>query len=427
MMLKKRGERKQLLLSRFITILLVFSVFIASVEAQEAALDVTTVIVVNNEADMDNAIASAISRELGIPVLYTGTEEVSRELIAELQTGIYRNVKNVVLLGENSFISSNVKQSLTIAGVVGGFDVVRVGGITETDTALNAITYFYGPGVLEGVTLVENRNNELVSLSAHLSYPLIPITPDQGLPENVYEFLNSTKSNYANIILYSEDLNLKQDLVDLNVRLNKEFYGSSNEIERNLKTRSLQDNKIVFVEKDKLPPFILNSILIYYEDEDNDGLDDKTETELEEFLTLNYEENDNYEIENVYFYSDDQRRLAKIESNLLKKNIPIEAISYETSEDLTYNSLELNKDNLNEINKNFLDKTAEMKDRFEDNQEEFEKKIVHLINQIEVFYSLQEDNLPVQAIVTAKGVLDPSNDVFIRWKLANAFVNEYMS
>ena len=176
-----------------------------------------------------------------------------------------------------------------------------------------------------------------------------------------------------------------------------------------------------------LPPVILNSILIYYEDEDNDGIDDQTGTELEDFLVLNYEENNNYEIENVYFYSDDQRRLGKTEYNLLKKNIPIEAVSYETSEDLIYNSLELNRDNAYEINRNFVDKSSEIKENFEDNKELIEKQIAPLVEQINIFYGLQESNLPPQAAIIAKGASDASNDISTRWRLVNAFFNEYMN
>ena len=372
MMFKKRGETEQLLLSRFIAILIVFCVLIIPVKAQEVATGVNTVIIVNSEDNFDNAIALGISRDLGIPVFYTGSEEISRDVIAELQTGTYSNVKSVVLLGGNSVISTNVKGSLTIAGIVGGFEVVRIGGLTETDTALNAITYFYGPNMLEGVTLIEDTNNDIFSLSAHLSYPIIPVSNDNL---NVFEFLNTTQIGYANIISHSENLDLKQKLHDLNIKINKEFYGSNNEVERSLQKsiRSLKDNKIVVVEKDKLLPVILNSILIYYEDEDNDGIDDQSGFGLEEFLTLNYKENDNYGIESVYFYSDDQRRLGKIESALLKIGIPFEAISYETSDDLVQNSIGLNRDNAREINENFFDRNTEMEEDFESNKEEFEK------------------------------------------------------
>jgi len=426
MMFKKRGETEQLLLSRFIAILIVFCVLIIPVKAQEVATGVNTVIIVNSEDNFDNAIALAISRDLGIPVFYTGSEEISRDVIAELQTGTYSNVKSVVLLGGNSVISTNVKGSLTIAGIVGGFEVVRIGGLTETDTALNAITYFYGPNMLEGVTLIEDTNNDIFSLSAHLSYPIIPVSNDNL---NVFEFLNTTQIGYANIISHSENLDLKQKLHDLNIKINKEFYGSNNEVERSLQKsiRSLKDNKIVVVEKDKLPPVILNSILTYYEDEDNDGIDDQSGFGLEEFLTLNYKENDNYGIESVYFYSDDQRRLGKIESALLKIGIPFEAISYETSDDFVQNSIELNRDNAREINENFVERDNEMKEDFEINKEEFEKQIAPLTEQIKVFYSLQEDNLPLQASVAVKGILDTSNDVSTRWKLAHAFANEYMN
>ena len=246
MMFKKRGEKRQLLLSRLIAILILFGVFfIAEVQAQEVetAIDVTSVILVNAEDSVDSSIASAIFRDLGIPVLYTKNKEIPREVITELQTGVYRNVKDVILLGGDSVISLNVEESLNMAGIVGEFDVLRIGGFTGTDTALNAINYFYGPGVVDGVTLV--KPNADIHLSAQLSKPIVPIGND--LPENFFEILNSTGVKYVNIIGQSEDSSLKQRLADLDIKISKEVYGE--EVEDKLQDSLMyllqQNNKMV--------------------------------------------------------------------------------------------------------------------------------------------------------------------------------------
>ena len=169
------------------------------------------------------------------------------------------------------------------------------------------------------------------------------------------------------------------------------------------------------------------SFLVYYDDEDNDGIDDKSGLELSEAFSLIYKDYRSYGVENIYFYSDDQRRLGEIENNLLKKNIPFEAVSYEDFNDLIQNSLELNRDFAKEINQNFVDNNVRMQEQFEENRKEFEKQLAPLIEQIKIFYSLQEDNLSPQALITGAEALDSTNDLFVRWKSAQVFINEYMN
>jgi len=425
MMLKKRGETKGLFLSRFIVILMISCVFIVVVEAQEVEIanDVTSVILVEAGDSIDNALASAVSRDLGIPVLYTKSEEMPREVITELQTGVYRNVQNVILLGGESVISDKAEESLRISGIVGGFDVIRIRGLTGTDTALNIINYFYGH--VDTVTLVEPDVD--IYLSAQLSKPIIPIEKD--LSENVFDILNSTGVEYVNIMGLSEDSSLKQRLTDLNVKIKKEVY--SEEIEEKLQDPSMyllqRNNKILLVEKFTNPITIQGSFLVYYEDEDNDGIEDNSGLRLDEDFSLIYKKYKGYGVENVYFYSDDQRRLGEIENSLFKKNIPFEAVSYEDSKDLIQNSLELNKDFAKEINQNFVDNNLRIQEQFEEDREEFEKQLAFLIEQIKIFYRLQEDNLSPQAHITMYEALDSTNGLSARWKSAQVFINEYMS
>ncbi|MBI4159299.1 hypothetical protein HY500_03510 [Candidatus Woesearchaeota archaeon] len=421
-MLKKRGGSKHILFSKSILFLIVFSFFAIHVHAQEdAAVDVNTVIIVNGDDAVDNAIALAISRDLGIPVFYTQKDEISREVLTEIKEGSYGNVDSVVILGGKSVISDGVESSLNIAGVVGGFDAVRIGGMTGTDTAINAINYFYGPKMIDGVTLVRGGDNEIIQLSAYLHYPIIP-TADE-LQENVLETLNFTKVAYANLVMNSEDLNLKQVLSNLNVKIDKEFYGNKKALEK--ETRALQDNKIVIVEEGTVLPIIPNSFLAYYEDEDNDGVDDESGLSLEGIFSTIYNDNRDYGIESLYFYSDDQRGLAEIEYELYKKNVPLEAYSYEDVQELIDNSLKMNKRHIKEINQDFADNNLRVQEKFKENSEEFEKQIVPLVENIKIFCDLNEDNLSLKDARVCSEILGISNDLFIKWKLVHAFITEY--
>mgnify|MGYP001567421854 CR=1 FL=1 len=64
-----------------------------------------TVIIANGEIGIDHAIASSISHDMGIPVIYVENGDV-KAAVEQLKSGIYQDVKEVVILGGETVISS---------------------------------------------------------------------------------------------------------------------------------------------------------------------------------------------------------------------------------------------------------------------------------------------------------------------------------
>ena len=174
-----------------------------------------------------------------------------------------------------------------------------------------------------------------------------------------------------------------------------------------------------------IPLVVPNSILVYYKDEDNNGVDDESGLELEEAFSTLYSNYKDYGIDTLYFYSDDQRRLAEIENDLSKKSVPLEASSYESTQDLIQSSLKMNRRHIKEINQNFADSNIRTQGKFEGNLEEFEKQLSPLIKHAKLFYGLEKDNLSPRALILGAEMFDESNDLFTRWKLVHAFESEY--
>ncbi|MBI4009972.1 MAG: cell wall-binding repeat-containing protein [Candidatus Aenigmarchaeota archaeon] len=446
----KRGELSSFF--KFISaFFLISGFFVLGVFAQEdnlnstfeSAEDVTTIIIVNGETDssVDAAIAAAISHDIGIPVFYTQYSQIQQSILNELKSGIYENVQEVVILGGEAVVSDEVEESLDIAGVVGGFEVTRIGGVTGTGTAVEAIDYFYGPGTLDGVALVsydgdgDTTHEDILHLAAQLDQPIIPITDDvEGLPADVVETLGDAGVDDVTVVGdFSNENEIKGDLSELEIKVEQEFNGDvgviENELQEEVEKTIESGDDVLFVEEGEVPPIIPDSLLIYYKDEDNDGVEDESGLKLDEFCKTFYEDHleNGVKIESINFYSDDSRRLDSIEKELIKENIPFEANNYEDVDDVVYSSIEVNKDNIEEINEDFVDGDLRMQGNFEEHQRDFEEQLPVMIEQFKAFYTNEKDGLSLEELRIGAEIIDEANkgDLVATWKLMHAFANEY--
>ena len=155
-------------------------------DSVKASASVGTLIIVNggDKSTLDAATASSISENTGVPVLFTGHNDVSPDVLSSLITGEYKDVTNVVILGGSAVVSDRAQQSLEDIGKTAGYDVVRLSGTTATGTAVEALKYFYGPEVLKEVEIVkydgdsDQSYQKSLQLAAQLGKPIITVPAD---------------------------------------------------------------------------------------------------------------------------------------------------------------------------------------------------------------------------------------------------------
>jgi len=451
--------------SIFLALVLITSVFAIPVLADShevveevIANNVDTLILVNNGeiSGVDAAIAASISNHLGIPVLYVGYRDISSAL-QELKDGIYQDVSNVVILGGESVVSPGAENILETSGALSaGYDVTRIAGVTGTGTAVEAIEYFYGPGMLEDVSLVEyvddvdHSYDDVLHLSSQLDRPIIPIQMDSdGLPADVVEFLDEIYVEDVHLIGEFEGnlAEIEQDVVDLDVhiegRIGGDFYGLIDPItEEELSEEEFTEyligqlheeiidnfetgDSITLVESGEVPPALPNSNVFFYDHlEEHDNPSEYLENYAEElFNTIN---GGGITVEGVRYFGDDEDLLSDVEGALEDMGISTDIGVYgdEGVGDVAY---DFSREEAFHISNDFEEGEDEFFERYEQHKLEFARELPKLIEQFKSFYIEEREGLNRELLEIGARIIDEANkgDLAAQWKLMKAFENEY--
>ncbi len=404
--------------------------------------DVDTLIIVNKgeESKIDAAIASSISHDIGIPVLYVDKDVVSDELVRELKNGMYKDVRNVVILGGESVVSSIVENSLQSTGetLSGGFDVTRIAGVTGTGTALEAINYFYGPEVVDEVSLVKYEGDlnkdydEVLHLSAQLDNPIIPIPADvDGLPADVLDSLLTLKVDSVNVVgEFDNAEDIKSDLFEIKVGVTSEISGNNEEIkdslEEDVKNSIVSGDKIFFIEEGEMPPIVSGDKIFYYKDENNDNLDDESGSVLDGIGRGLYNnlKDKGINIKGINYYGDDKEKMEEIRKSLEREGINVEAVKYDEVEKI---AIDVSGEEVERIVDKAEKGREDMEKNFEAHKGEFEKNLPSAIKHFKAFYINEKDKLSAEEIKLGASIIgeESKNDPVAQWKLMKAFANEY--
>ena len=451
---EKMSEKKTGFFSSILIFLMVFSVFansfIVSATSHDTAaiavptIDGDTLILVNggDASSIDAAIASSISQHLGIPVIYTEENKISDDLLKQLQSGVYKDVKNVVILGGPAVVSPDVQQSLEVSGTISGnYEVTRIAGTTGTGTAVEAIEYFYGPEVLDTVTLVKyegdinHQYDDLLHTSAQLENPIIPIPSDvEGLPADVVESLNTLNVDNVNIIGdFKEESAIKRDLTEIGTSVATEISGNAQQVETQLeeKVESTIESgdKIIFVEGGEIPPIVPDGKVIYYEDKNNDNIDDATKTSLDSVGISLYNElkSKGVAVEGITYVSDDSAKMQTVENKLKAEGVSVEIEQQKSVVDLVDVAIEVTIESVDDINEEFKESSAELKNQYEQYKSQYESSMKDMSEQFKAFYVTNKDTMTANQIDIGVKILEEigKGDAVAQWKLMHEFANDY--
>ncbi|MBI4163213.1 MAG: hypothetical protein HY513_06020 [Candidatus Aenigmarchaeota archaeon] len=407
--------------------------------SDKAAAAVETVILVNSgdKSAIDASIAASISEDRGIPVLYTGHKDVPTEVLSELLTGDYKDVKNVIIIGGDSVVSDSAQTSLEQVGESAGYDVTRIAGATATGTAVEAIKYFYGPEMLHEITLVEYNGDsdksqqEYLHLSSELGGPIIPVPSGIGsLPADIAQAINDIGINGVTLVGDVED-SVKAEIKDLGADIRKEFAGTQEELaakmEAEVKDSIVSGDNIILVEERMVPPILPGYKVFFYRDENNDNIDDDTGSVLDGIGRGLYNDIQSQlgAKPKIKFISDDEGVQKQFEQALSLEGIKVEAGS---AGDPVRTAVIFAKDEIAKIEERFEQKQEDFQKRYEQNKRYFEEKLPLIVDQFEAYYTdLDKSALPPQSLELASKIIDEKNkgDALAQWKLVSAFANSY--
>ncbi len=449
-------ERKliKFILSSFIIVVLVFSIpgVIAPSHPDNIDFiieDVDTIIYYEC-GSIDGAIASSISHDMGIPSFCGEHDLVHEDFLTEFKDdGLYANVNRVVILGGEAVVPSEVQQVLDIHGeVVGGYDTYRIEGTTATGTAVEAIEYFYGPEMLQEVTLVAYEGdsnsdyNEVLHLAAESDGGIIiPVPSDaNGLPAEVVETLdtiNPDESMTINIIGdFEQEAIVKDDIQEIGAVVETEIDGTNPEVVEEqveeLVIENIQPGEsvdIVYVEEGSQPPVVQDEIVIFYTDENNDGIDDESGSALDDIGVGLYNEliEKGASVDDIKCTGSHTSVWADFEVEIEGRGELVEVVEYTNAEDLIGIELTTDKEQAEEISNEFKEEEDEWAELAEQHKAEFGAALPSMIEQFKAYYIEIKDTLSPEALELANKIIDEGNkgDSVAQWQLMHAFANSY--
>ncbi len=435
----------------FLIVFSVFSVNTIAVSGDEDVIfeSIDTVIIVNSGdiSGIDAAIAGAISHDLGIPVYYTDHDEISSEVLEILKKD-YPDLDEVVILGGEAVISSSVEQTLETTGVVSAnFDVIRIGEPTATGTAVEAIEYLYGPEMVSEVTLVsyggdsDRTYDDILHLASVTDGgPIIPVPDDvSGLPADVVETLEVVGIDNINIIGdFEQETEVKADLDEVNVEVVIEVDGDDvEELEEKVKdlvlenVRAGENVEIILVEEGDVPPVSTdeNDLIVFYNDEDNNGIDDESGKELENIGKEIYDEisAEGATVEGIKFTGDNQEVLNEFKEGIDALGLPIQT-EVGLADDVIKTTIEFNEDNEDEIEREFKEGKEEWENLAEAHKLEFSAALPSMLEIFKVYYVELKDKgeLSLEALELGAKVIDEASkdDPIAAWRFMHAFASE---
>lgn len=461
--MRKRKRLNRLFLSNILVFILVLSVFSSFGFAQETttetvniATGVDTIIVVNSGdvSTVDAAIAAGISADTGIPVLYVEHDDASK-VIEELKT-TYGDVKDVIILGGEAVVSSDVQKFLETSGALSDYEVTRIAGTTGTGTAVEAIDYFYGPGMLSdtGITIVayggdyEYKDyNEVLNLAAELGKPIIPVPVADingdslgGLPAEVVETLEINKIDSVELVGDFQgrgETEVKNDLQEIGATVNNEINGDNleqiegqlqEEIINNIQPR--ENVEITFVQKGDIPPISgdENNLVFYYKDENHDNIDDDSGAVLDGIGRGLYDEitAKGANVEGITCTGDDPNVWGNFKAEMEKRGEKVDLVEY-NDENIVDVSLGIHNDHADDISDRYGEKSEMWSDLIDEHKQEFAAALPSMIEQFKAFYAtLDKEKLSPRATELAAQIIDQANkgDPVSEWALMNAFASE---
>lgn len=415
-----------------------------STSTTTVALGVETVIIANGEIGVDNAIASSISHDTGIPVIYVENGDVT-SAIEQLKSGVYQDVKEVVILGGEAVISSKDEEALKTTGIISGnYDIARIAGVTGTGTAVEAINYFYGPGVIDEVTLVTYKDdsdknyNDVLHLAAELDNPIIPIPSDvDGLPSEVVETFDSLNIDNVEVVGdFQSESEVKSDLNELKVEVTNEINGDNAEtIKDNLEIEVVENLKsgeeveLVFVEEGQIPPALSDAYIVYYKDENNDNIDDKTGSVLDGIGRGAYDQlrDKGVKIDGIKCTGENPEGWEKFKNDIEGSGVKtkIDLVKYENSEDIVKISDEITKEKTKDISEDYKVWDLRYEDLTEKHKSDFANSLPVYLETFKSYYTNEKEKLTSEEIGLASKIIDESgkDDSVASWKLMHEFGN----
>ncbi|MBI2631813.1 hypothetical protein HYW75_02315 [Candidatus Pacearchaeota archaeon] len=365
--------------------------------------------------------------------------------VDQLKSGVYQDVKEVVILGGEAVISSKDEEILKTTGVISAdYDVARIVGTTGTGTAVEAINYFYGPGVVDEVTLVTYKDdsdksyNDVLHLAAELDNPIIPIPEDvEGLPADVVETVEKLNINNVEVVGdFQSEKEVKNDLSELKVGITNEINGNSpEELEGNL-DKEITDNfksgeevKLIFVENGDIPPALSDGHIVYYKDENNDNIDDDTGVVLDGIGKGTYDKlrEIGVKFDDIRVTGNNLEGWEKFKESIegSTSRIKVDLIKYENSKDVVKINDEFSEKEAKDISRDYKEWNLKYEDLVAEHKAEFANALPTMLETFKSYYANEKEKLSSDAIALGAKIIDESSkdDSVSAWKLMHEFAN----
>ncbi|MFB6075540.1 MAG: cell wall-binding repeat-containing protein [Candidatus Aenigmatarchaeota archaeon] len=213
-----------------------FLVNLSTVNAQEESVD--KVILATGSNYPDAVVSSAVSEKLGIPVLLTESEELSKEVRTALKEF---DPSEVIIVGGPAAISEEVENKLKE-----DYEVTRVWGMSKYGTALEVCEHFWPEGTEEAI-LVENEQDEergnIMGVVRNLANgkPIIPI-PKGEIPANVLNQLRQMEVQKVKIIGMEITEEMETNLSELGIEIGERIRAENEErLQERLQNMSMEN------------------------------------------------------------------------------------------------------------------------------------------------------------------------------------------
>lgn len=156
------------------------------------------VVLINRDSIFDGVSATPLATAVNAPILYTEIGYLQSSTKAEISR---LSAKKVIVIGGEGVINNNVINELKSMGIK---EVVRLGGATRYDTALEVAKYIDNNCYkVSGIFLVNGAADaDAMSVSAVAGKNNMPIllTETNKIPTNTYNWLSSKKLSNAYVV-----------------------------------------------------------------------------------------------------------------------------------------------------------------------------------------------------------------------------------